>query len=140
MTACADAFTPRDTRNLRIFNVWCIASAVMFVGATFLIKKDIVPKGPLAWGLAIANLIVAFLAVRAYMLFLRGADELLRRIQLEGLALGFGAGAVFMLSYRLFERLGAPRLDSAHPFVVMAIFWAVGQYIGMRRYSSGAGR
>jgi drug/metabolite transporter (DMT)-like permease len=140
MTTCADAYTPRDTRNLRIFNVWCIASAVMFVGVTFLIKKNVVPNGPLAWGLAIANLVVAFLAVRSYMLFLRSADELLRRIQLEGLALGFGAGAVFMLSYRIFERLGAPTLDSADPFVVMAIFWALGQYIGLRRYAPGMER
>lgn len=140
MTVCADIYTPRDTRALRTFTIWCLASAVMFVGVTFLIKKDVVPNGPLAWGLAIANFIVAFLAARSYLVFLRGADELLRRIQLEGLALGFGAGAVFMLSYRIFERLGAPKLDSADPYVVMAIFWAIGQYIGMRRYAVGGER
>ena len=136
MTVCADIYTPRDTRALRNFTIWCLSSALMFVAVTFLIKKDVI-HGPLAWSLAIANFIVAFLAARSYLVFLRGADELLRRIQLEGLALGFGAGAVFMLSYRIFERLGAPELDSADPYVVMAIFWAVGQYIGMRRYSVG---
>jgi hypothetical protein len=139
MSVCVDAYTPRDTRNIRIFTIWCLASAVMFVGVTFLIKKDVI-HGPLAWSLAIANFIVAFLAARSYLVFLRGADELLRRIQLEGLALGFGAGAVFMLSYRIFERLGAPKLDSAHPYLVMAIFWAIGQYIGSRRYSLGEER
>lgn len=140
MTACTDAYTPRDTRNMRIFNIWALAAGVTFVAATILIVKDIVPRGPLAWGLATANFIVVFLAVRAYMVFLRGADELLRRIQLEGLALGFGAGAVFMLSYRIFERLGAPKLDSADPFVIMAVFWALGQYIGLRRYAPGMER
>ncbi|MEK6373825.1 MAG: hypothetical protein AABO58_14145 [Acidobacteriota bacterium] len=140
MNDCSDAYTPRDTRNLRIFNVWAISAAVMFVAATILISRGIVARGPLAWILAIANLLLTLLAVRAYMVFLRAADELLRRIQLEGLALGFGAGAVFMLSYRLFERLGALKLDSADPFVVMAIFWAIGQYIGLRRYAPGMER
>jgi len=140
MTTCSDAYTPRDTRNMRIFNVWTIAAAAMFAGATILIGKDIIARGPLAWSLAIATLLMTLLAVRAYMVFLRAADELLRRIQLEGLALGFGAGGVFMLSYRLFERLGAPKLDSPDPFVIMAIFWALGQYIGMRRYAPGVER
>jgi hypothetical protein len=136
----SDAFTPRDSRNISIFSVWVMATAVVFGTATVLLAESIIDKGPLAWALAITATILALGSVRAYMVFLRSADELLRRIQLEGLALGFGAGAVFMLSYRLFERLGAMKLDISDAWIVMAIFWALGQYIGMRRYAPGVER
>ena len=140
LASCAGAYTPKDRYNLRIFNVWIIAAALSFAIATLLIKARYVDTGVLGWGLALLTLGLSILAFRSYLVFLRGADELLRRIQLEGLALGFGSGAVFMLSYRLFERLGAPKLDSGDPFVVMAVFWAIGQFIAMRRYGAGAER
>ena len=140
MAGYSDAYTPRDLRNLRVFNIWTFSAAACFVGVTFLLRKSIVDTGVLGWSLAILTLVLTLLATRAYVVFLRSADELVRRIQLEGLALGFGAGAVFMLPYRLFERLGAPKLDSADPFVIMAIFWALGQYLGMRRYGVWSAR
>ncbi len=132
-----DAYTPRDALNIRIFSVWTMAAAACFITATILIGERIIDRSALAWSLVAVTIVLALLAVRSYLIFLRAADELLRRIQLEGLALGFGAGAVFMLCYRLLERLGAPKLDSNDPFFVMLIFWALGQYIGMRRYSAG---
>jgi hypothetical protein len=138
--SCTDAYTPRDSQNLRVFSIWTMAAAVSFATATILIGERIIDRGVLAWSLAGLTLLLSLLAIRSYLIFLRAADELLRRIQLEGLALGFGAGAVFMMSYRLFERLGAPKLDSNDPFIIMAVFWALGQYIGMRRYSGGEGR
>ena len=112
----------------------------LLTAATILLGKRFIDRGPLGWTLAVLTLVLALLAFRSYLVFLRSADELLRRIQLEGLALGFGAGAVFMLTYRLFERLGAPKLDSGDPFVIMMVFWAIGQYMGMRRYASAEGR
>ncbi len=62
------------------------------------------------------------------------ADELLRKIQLEGLALGFGAGVIFAMSYQLLERAGAPQLQVSDTVVVMMVGWAVGQLLGLRRY------
>ena len=138
--SCAAAYTPRDSRNLRIFNIWCIAAAMCFATTTILLGEGFIEKGIAAWALTGLTLVLSLGAFHSYVVFLRAADELLRRIQLEGLALGFGAGAVFMLCYRLFERLGAPKLDSADPFIVMAVFWAIGQYIGFRRYSQGDGQ
>jgi len=75
-------------------------------------------------------------AVLAFIRFLREADELLRKIQLEALGVAFGAGAVFTLGYRLCERIGAPRLDVSDGYLVMMIFWTLGQYLGYRRYST----
>ncbi|HEX2059549.1 MAG TPA: hypothetical protein VHK90_02310, partial [Thermoanaerobaculia bacterium] len=96
-----------------------------------------IEHGALAYGLTAATIVLMTMAARAYVMFLRGADELLRKIQLEALALAFGAGGVFMIGWRLCERLGAPKLDVNDPFVVMAVVWGLGQWLGFRRYAGG---
>ena len=109
MISCADALTPRDSRNYRVFIIWTAACVTTLTTATILIAERILDRGPAAWTLAGITMVFALLAFRAYLIFLRTADELLRRVQLEGLALGFGGGAVFMSSYWLFERrYGSP--------------------------------
>ena len=134
LSRCADLFTDQDNRNYRGFWLWAGAAIVAYLGFTILVKLRVLERGPLAWAAAALVSVFAVLALCAYVVFLRGADELLRRIQLEGLALGFGVGVVFMFGYRIFERLGAPQIDTSDPIVVMMVFWAIGQYIGMRRY------
>src|SRR5262245_37739197 len=131
------AFTRRDVRNFWVFNGWLIATMVAYATAIILLRVGVIGRGPVAWTLAAIMTILALLTIRAFMAFLRQADELLRRIQLEALALGFGAGWMFMLCYRVFERLGAPQLDIAHPILIMAFTFAFGQYLGVRRYSKG---
>lgn len=119
---------------MRVFNAWLIAGMFSFCAATILLGEKILLRGPLAWALAIVTIVLIALAVRSYMVFLRDADELLRKIQLEALALSFGAAAIFMLGWRLLERLGAPKLDVDDPFLVMAVVWGLGQWFGFRRY------
>lgn len=127
-------YTERDWRQIKVFNGWAISSALLFAGTTLLLDGGLV-GGPAAWALVAATVGAALLTVRAYRVFLRGADELLRKVQLEGLALGFGAGVVFMLGYRLLERLGAPKLDVNDPLLVLVVFWSIGLWIGVRRYT-----
>ncbi|HUP58888.1 MAG TPA: hypothetical protein VNA69_00565 [Thermoanaerobaculia bacterium] len=91
----------------------------------------------LAWGLTGLTVALLVMSVRAYIHFLRAADELLRKIQLEALAFSFGATLVFMLGYRLCERLGAMKLDVNDPVMVMVIVFAIGQWTAMRRYAAG---
>jgi len=81
----------------------------------------------------------SFLATRSYLVFLRQADELLRRIQTEALAMGFAAGAVFSLLYPLFAGLGAPRLGENVTAAVMMLSWGAASWIGTRRYAGGSG-
>ena len=131
---CSSLYTPRDARNLRVFNFWLLAGMLCFAAATILLGRKILTPGPLAWALTILTIGLITIALRSYIVFLRGADELLRKIQLEALSLSFGAVAIFMLGWRLFERLGAPKLDVDDPFLVMTIVWALGQWYGFRRY------
>lgn len=132
--ACLSLATPRDRRNMRRVNLALLAWAVAFVGGTALVRFGAV-EGVVPWVIASAAFLMAILAIRRYVTFLREADELLRLVQLEGLALGFGSGFVFMTTWRLLERAGAPRLDVADPLLVMVLFFALGQYFAARRYS-----
>jgi hypothetical protein len=131
---CSGLFTQRDSGNLRIFSGWMLSAALVFALATVLIGGGLIPRA-VAWLLTAVTAVVMILGIRSYLVFLREADELLRKIQVEGLALGFGAGATFMLVYGLLERLGLPGLRPAEPILVMVVFWALGQWIGMRRYA-----
>lgn len=133
---CADLYTPRDAQNYMRFTLWMMASLVVFAAATILISQEIIGPGVLAWSLSLAAVVLMAAAVRAYVGFLRSADELLRKVHLEALAFAFGVGAVTMMGYRLAERLGAPDLDINDPLLVMMLTWTVGQWIGARRYAA----
>lgn len=136
---CGGFHTRRDARNERRFNAWTFSSGLAYIGATAAWRWRSSVPGALAWLLTSAALLLAIQAIRSYLVFLREADELLRRIQTEALALGFGAGAVFSLFYPLLESLGAPRLDPLATTVVMMLSWSAGSWLGTRRYS-GSGR
>ena len=132
---CDALFTPRDARHYRIFSVWMMAAMVSFGAATLLFDGAWLRPGPAAWSLTAVTVALLLMTMRAYMLFLRGADELLRKIHLEALAIAFGAGAVTMMGYRLCERLGAPKLDVNDAFLVMMLAWLGSQWLGARRYA-----
>jgi hypothetical protein len=138
---CASSgfYTARDARNLRRFNAWLLAAMLAYLSAAAALRwRASIPRA-LPWLLASLALLLAILAIHRYLIFLREADELLRRIQMEALALGFGAGAVFSLLYPLLEQLGAPELDRHATAVVMMLSWGAGSWLGTRRYSGGTG-
>lgn len=131
---CSALLREQDTRNMRIFNYWAVAMAIWFAGATILLGKDLIAPQPAAWIFPVAGLIISVFTVRAYVHFLRNADELLRKIHLEGLSFGVGAAVIFMPVYRLCERLGAPKLDSLDALMVIILAWGYGQWRANARY------
>ena len=130
----AALFTPRDAHNYRVFSAWLVGAMVVFSAATILLKGSFIP-GALGWALTAITTLLMIAAMRSYMLFLRQADELLRKVHLDSLAFAFGAGMVVMMAYRLCERLGAPKLDVNDAALVMMLTWIAGQFIGSRRYA-----
>src|ERR1051325_3808795 len=135
MFQCA-RFTERDPRNMRSFNVWMISAMLLFSATTILLGERFLIGGPLAWLLIAATMTLLTGAVFAYIRFLRESDELLRKINMESLALAFGIGLVFMIGWRLAERVGAPHLDVDDPIIVMLLAWGLGQWIGAGRKST----
>ena len=134
---CAPLFTPRDSRNYRIFSTWMIGGVVAFAAATILIDGKFIPAAG-GWTLTALSVVLMAIAMRSYITFLRQADELLRKVHLEALAFAFGAGVISMMGYRLCERLGAPKLDVNDASLVMILCWVGGQYLGSRRYAVAA--
>ena len=126
--------TERSAPIFRGVSLLVLATALVFGTGTVLIDGGFV-RPPIAWIFPVATAIVGIVALAAYVRFLRVADELLRKIHVEALALAFGTGAVFMIVYRLCERLGAPKLDSNDPLLVMGIACCIGLWLGVRRYS-----
>ncbi|HYR29478.1 MAG TPA: hypothetical protein VEU30_13490 [Thermoanaerobaculia bacterium] len=128
-------FTPRDARNYRVFTGWMVAGVVAFAAATILIDGERIPAAA-GWALTAISAVLMVGAMRSYMVFLRHADELLRKVHLDALAFAFGTGIVAMMVWRLCERLGAPKLDVNDASMVMILTWAAGQWLGGRRYAA----
>lgn len=131
---CEGALSARDRRNSNRFVAWMAVWAASFVAAALVLERGLVPQGVASWGVALAPTALGVGALLAYVHFLRRADELVRKVQLEGLAVGFGVGVVFSMGYRLLERAGAPTLDTSDPVLVMLVAWSVGQLVAWKRY------
>ncbi len=132
---CEAGLSPEARRSQRRALAWVIAWAVAFLGATLLLNADLGLPAAANWSLAVVPSLLGVAMLGAYFLFLRASDELQRRIQMEALALGFGVGVVAMNGYRLLERAGAPAIDVNDIGVVMMLAFAVGVFLGQRRYS-----
>ncbi len=126
--------TERDRQNQYRFVVWLFGWSITFVLAAQLLKRDPGLAPWLKWAVAILPSAIGIGVVRSYLRFLRMADELMRKVQLDGLAIGFGAGVLFVAGYPLLVGAGAPRLDMSDTMLVMMVAWAFGQLLSMRRY------
>jgi len=136
---CSGFYSARDLRNQRRFNLWLFVSALAFVAAAAAVRWRSSLPATLPWLAVGVAVLLALLSIRSYLVFLRAADELLRRIQTEALAFGFGAGALVAYFSPLAEKLGAPKLGTWGTALVMMFSWSLGTWLGMRRYSRDAG-
>ncbi len=126
--------TLQDKRNSRRFTLWCLAWALAYVGAHWILKADLGLATALVWLLVSVPILLMIAAVFSYMHFLRNADELLQKIQMQGLAMGFGAAVVFVTGYQLLEAAGASEMQTDHLLMVMMFSWVAGQLHGAWRY------
>ena len=133
LEACGDGETPQDRRSRLRFSGFSLAWAICFVGATFLLKKDLLPAGPASWIVATLPTVAAVFLLLAFGRFLRDTDEFQRLIQLKALALAFGGSFFIFTGYRMFEQIGAPAAPN-DLIVVMPLLYGVGVLLGRRSY------
>ena len=126
--------TLQDKRNSRRFTLWCLAWALAYVGAHWTLKADLELATALVWLLVSTPIMLMIATVFSYMHFLRNADELQQKIQIQGLAMGFGAAVVFVTGYQLLEVAGASEMQTDHLLMVMMFSWVAGQLHGLWRY------
>jgi hypothetical protein len=113
-----------------------IFSAVIFfvilLGSQWLLNQDfsqpyqfliaLAPAFPAAWlAISIASAISQL-------------DELQRRIQLEGIAIGFGGSVIVALTYALLVQVGIPQVSWMFVPLLMVLLWAVGKLWTMWKY------
>ena len=126
--------TQQDKRNSRRFTLWCLAWALAYVGAAWILKADMELATPLVWLVISTPTLLMIIAIFSYMHFLRNADELLQKIQFQGLAMGFGAAVIYVTGYQLLEAAGAKEMQTDHLIVLMMFSWVAGQLYGSWRY------
>lgn len=130
--------TDRDRRSQRAVLGW----SALWVGAFLIcdqaIARDWIDGDP---GVIVATVVVCLLAlgwVAAYIRFLRNADELVRRIQLEAMAVALGAGLVSGFAIILLEDGDVIEARPSIPLVVMTLGYVVAVIVGYRRFSGGS--
>ncbi len=126
--------TEVDNRNIRAIYIWFITSGLSVGLVTSILSEFPEFRGPLAWGLVIVSLGLVVVAIHAHLRFLRESDEFMRKVQFEGMAIGWAAGAIFCLGSFLLESLGVPPLPMTYVLVPMTIGWAVGSLLVAARY------
>jgi hypothetical protein len=102
--------TIRDQHNRRVWGIWQGLWFISWFGLLILfrLRRDLVPAGMLYWVVAALPLFVAAGALWFWARYLRQADELQRRIQLNALAFGFGVTFFWIGSYSVLVVAGAP--------------------------------
>ncbi len=132
---CGD-LTAADRKNLWRVQIWALLWAVVFTGSSLLLKRwpELVPGLAVGAALVALSTVLGVVMVLAFVRFLREADELVRRIHLEALAVSFGATLVITTSWRLVERLGAPKGDISDALLPMMGVWIIAQIVTARRY------
>ncbi len=124
----------QDSANRAYTREFLIAMAayVVAVLVTVRLTPDVDPaiRAPFV----LIPLIPSAFAVRAYVRYLGRMDELGRRIQLEALAIGFGAAGMLTFAYGFLENAGFPQLSYVFVFPLMLFLWGIGGAIAARRY------
>ena len=125
----------RTRRNSRVFALWMfIFSASFVIGGWIFKHADWAPEGPVAWVISLLPLIPGVIAFRAYLKYFREADELMRKIMIEGLLFGFGAVMVFWGAIQLPEHVWLPKIHANLVISVMMLAWSFGTIRATRRY------
>jgi hypothetical protein len=103
-----------------------------------MLRAGVGGTGGLKWVIAALPVALLVPTLLAYLRFLRQAEELARKIQMEGAAMGFWVGVASSVGYILLDRAGMPRPDPsiilAVMFCVMALGFGVGQVLASKRY------
>lgn len=134
---CSGQYSVRQ--DLRL-NAWLAVASAVWVADLALLKKY--PEwSPLLKGvLALAPLVPGLLYVRSCMRFVRGLDELQRRIQLDALIFAAMGTVIVGMAVNTLNAhevpLGMLRrgLGIGESFVLMFVLWIVGSAIANRRY------
>jgi hypothetical protein len=120
--------TEVEQRNIRSVWIWCFVWGAAFIAATAALESLRHIQGWSAWLVALTPIVLSLPALLANVRFIREADEFMRKVQLQGIAIGFAAGFFFCLGYPMLEQVGAPELPVIFAIVPLGVGWALGSF------------
>lgn len=146
MTAKSNAEQPgargpamtRNCRNQRRVVLWSLVWMSSWVAVTLALTSGWLASGAPGIVAAVVSSSLGIGTVLAYRRFLKEADEVQRRIELEALAMAFGVGVVGGFAYWLLERSGAvpiAKTDLLYVLAGMCLTYSAGVLLGKRRYA-----
>ncbi len=125
-------------RDLRL-NAWLLVASVAYLAQMFLLRRH--PEwSPLTRGLvALGPLIPALLYIRAWVRFIRGMDELQRRVQMEAQVFAAWGTLLVGIVITTLNQHGVLHflphgLGFGGVMVSVFSFWLVGVVVANRRY------
>jgi hypothetical protein len=128
--------TERDRRNQRRIIGWSFAWTLCWVAGALAIDNGWLAAGAAGVAAAVLSALLGVAMLLAYWRFLREADELRRKIEVEALALAFGVGLVGGIAYWLLGESGiVAEAEILHVLVLMIATHSLGILLGYRRYA-----
>lgn len=128
--------TPQDRRNWWRFGRLCCAFALTWALVTYLTSAGYLTAGAQALAAVSVAALLSLGTMAAYYKYLRDTDELQRRIQLQGLALGFGAGVFWSVLGSMVARAGATVPDYLGVPPIMLCAYVIGVSLASHRYGA----
>ena len=117
----------RVRRNSRTFTIWIFVFTASFVAGKWILRDAAwAPDGVLAIGLSLVPLIPGAIAFRAFLQYVREADEMLREILVEGLVFGFGVTMVLWGAIQLPEHVWLPKFKADWVMAVLLLATSYG--------------
>jgi hypothetical protein len=123
----------RDRRNSLAVLIWTLVWGATYTATLQAVKAGLV-HGLLTWAMVAVSLITGVMALRAFVRFVRKADEMIHRLYVDALAFGFAAGAVFFPGSEILAALGGPVYGSNELFAAMCLAFAGKLFWTVRRY------
>lgn len=126
--------TKKNTMNLAYWTfAWLISMALATFGPEF-IWEDNTPLTII--GIAV-NLALGVGMIVANMRYIKGLDDLQKKIQLDAMAMALGVGVIGGLSYSLLDTTNiiSGNAEISILVIIISISYMIGIFIGQKRYN-----
>lgn len=129
----ATSSSTRDVLALAIWTLAWIASLALAKFGPALIWND---QPPLSWIAVAVNIALGVAWIVAHARYLRGVDDLQRKILMDAIAVALGVGLVGGFAYSAANTAGLIAFDSDIAFVsvLMGVVYIVATVVGFARY------
>lgn len=125
-----------DRRNQRRIVAWSLGWVLLLLAADYSIESDKVTSKVMIIAASIVVTLAGVGVLVTYRNFLRNADELVRKIELDALALAFGTGLVLGISYSLLATGSiVAEAKISNLIVVMTLTYVGAVIAGRRRFA-----